>query len=88
MVVGFERTSYVEREDVGQFQVCVMVTMPPLSQPLDRMFSLSVSTRPGTAGIYFVVVLYEIYRVSGIEYKVKRLWLRVMTDSVHSVCLG
>jgi len=52
VVVGFERTSYLEREDVGQFQVCVVVTMPSNSQPLDRTFSLSVSTRTGTAGTY------------------------------------
>ena len=31
VTVGFERVSYTEREDVGQFQVCVMVTVPPLS---------------------------------------------------------
>ena len=29
--IGFERTTYTEREDVGQFQVCVVVTDPPLS---------------------------------------------------------
>ena len=54
MVVGFERTSYREGEDVGQFQVCVVVTTPSNSQPLDRTFSLSVSTRPGTAGTYLI----------------------------------
>ena len=54
MVVGFERTSYLEREDVGQFQVCVVVTIPSISQPLNRAFSLSVSTRTGTAGTYLI----------------------------------
>ena len=49
VTVGFERTSYVESEDVGQFQVCVEVTSPPLSEPLDRMFPLSVNTRESEA---------------------------------------
>ena len=49
VTVGFERTSYVESEDVGQFQVCVMVTNPPLSQPLDRTFPVSVNTRESEA---------------------------------------
>jgi len=49
--VGFERTSYLEREDVGQFQVCVNVTAPTLSQPLPgASFSVAVSTDAGSAG--------------------------------------
>ena len=51
VIVGFERVSYSEDEDVGQFDVCVEVIRPLNSQPLDRMFSLSVNTRPGTAGM-------------------------------------
>ncbi|MDD9805435.1 MAG: hypothetical protein OXU44_00560, partial [Gammaproteobacteria bacterium] len=47
--VGFERTFFTQSEGVGQFQVCVTVTQPPRSQPLDDMFSLSVSSRAGTA---------------------------------------
>ncbi|MDD9869128.1 MAG: hypothetical protein OXU50_04460, partial [Gammaproteobacteria bacterium] len=50
VAVGFERTSYLEREDVGQFQVCVEVSNPSDSQPLDDEFSLAASTRMGTAG--------------------------------------
>ena len=44
-------SSYNEVEGVGQFNVCVVVTVPPNSVPLERMFFLSVSTRPGTAGM-------------------------------------
>ena len=57
VVVGFDRVSYLENEDVGQFDVCVVVIVPPISEPLDRMFFLSVSTRPGTAGMYPKLVL-------------------------------
>ena len=49
-VVGFEDTSYHEREAVGQLQVCMRVTVPPVTEPLNHTFSLSMSTRPGTAG--------------------------------------
>ena len=52
MEVGFEQPSYNVVEGVGQFNVCVVVTVPPNAVPLERMFSLSVSTRPGTAGMY------------------------------------
>ena len=55
--VGFEPPSYTEDEGVGQFNVCVVVTVPPDSVSLDRMFFLSVSTRPGTAGMYLKLVL-------------------------------
>ena len=57
MEVGFEQPSYTEDEGVGQFNVCVVVTVPPDSVPLDRMFFLSVSTRNGTAGMYLKLVL-------------------------------
>ena len=49
--------SYTQNEGVGQFDVCVVVTVPPDSVPLDRMFNLSVSTRPGTAGMSLKLVL-------------------------------
>jgi len=49
-VVGFEETSYHEREAVGQLQVCMRVTVPPITEPLNQTFSLSMSTWPGTAG--------------------------------------
>ena len=53
MVVGFEQLLYSENEDVGVFSVCVVVTVPRETEPLDRTFSLSVNTRPGTAaGMY------------------------------------
>ena len=63
MEVGFEQPSYNVVEGVGQFNVCVVVTVPPNSVPLDRMFFLSVSTRPGTAGMYVsqpVIFFYNI----------------------------
>ena len=61
MVVGFEMTSYSEREDVGQFNVCVVVIVPPLSETLNRMFNLSVSTSPGTAGkLLFVRIALQL----------------------------
>ena len=44
--------SYTVNEGVGQFNVCVVVTVPPDSVSLDRTFTLRVSTRPGTAGMY------------------------------------
>ena len=58
MIVGFEQQSYSEDEGVGVFSVCVKVTMPLDSVPLDRMFSLSVSTRPGTAGMSLKVAVH------------------------------
>ena len=56
VLVGFEQPSYSVREDVGQFQVCVVVVRPPQSEPLNQTFSLSVSTTTGTAGTYVIVV--------------------------------
>ena len=52
VLVGFEQPSYSVREDVGQFRVCVVVIRPSQSDPLNQTFSLSVSTRTGTAGMY------------------------------------
>ena len=37
VVVGFVQRSYSEDEDVGTFSVCVAVTMPLDTQPLERM---------------------------------------------------
>ena len=54
-------TSYLEQEDVGRFQVCVVVIVPPLSETLNRMFNLSVSTSPGTAGkLLFVRIALQL----------------------------
>ena len=53
-MVQFEQTPYIVDEDVGQFEVCVVVTMPSQSGLLDYTFNLSVSTTPGSAGTYFV----------------------------------
>ena len=50
VVIGFQRTSYSIDEDAGGGSVCVQPTTPLSTQPLDRQFSLRVSTRPGTAG--------------------------------------
>ena len=52
VVVGFEQLRYSENEDVGVFSVCVVVIVPRDTEPLDRTFSLSVNTRPGTVGMY------------------------------------
>ena len=60
MVVGFQETSYTTDEDGGGFSVCVVVFMPLSTQPLDRTFSLRVSTRPGTAGMSLKLVLLTI----------------------------
>ena len=49
--------SYSEDEGVGTFGVCVAVTMPLDTEPLDRMFTLRVSTKPGTAGMSLKLVL-------------------------------
>ena len=49
--------SYTEDENVGGFSVCVEVFMPPDTEPLERMFSLRMDTRPGTAGTSFKLVL-------------------------------
>ena len=56
VLVGFETPFYSVCEDVGQFQVCVVVVRPPQSEPLNQTFSLSVSTSIGTAGTYVIVV--------------------------------
>lgn len=52
VVVGFEQSFYSLHEDIGQFQICVVVIRPPESGSLSRTFSLSVSTIAGTAGTY------------------------------------
>ena len=57
--VGFQQQSYNVEENVGVFSVCVVVIMPLDSQPLDRTFSLSVSTRPGTAGMSLKVAVHS-----------------------------
>ena len=53
-MVQFEQPTYTVDEDVGQFEVCVVVTMPSQSGLLDSTFNLSLSTIPGSAGTYFV----------------------------------
>ena len=58
VVIGFEQLSYSVDEGIGQFDVCVVVIRPLDSQPLDRMFSLSVNTRPGTAGMSLKVAVH------------------------------
>ena len=60
MMVGFEELSYSVNESVGQFQVCVVVTMPPQSDVLNRTFSLNVSTSLGTAGTYSFTINMKI----------------------------
>ena len=66
MEVGFEQPSYNVVEGVGQFNVCVVVTVPPNAVPLERTFFLSVSTTPGTAGMYVSqpVIFFTIYSIS------------------------
>ena len=64
VVVGFEELSYSVDESVGQFRVCVVVTMPPQSDVLNRTFSLSVSTSLGTAGIYSFTINMKITHCS------------------------
>ena len=49
--------SYTEDENVGGFSVCVAVTVPNYTEPLECMFSLRMDTRPGTAGMSFKLVL-------------------------------
>ncbi len=51
VVVGFESASYVRREDIGltQFDVCIAVTGPSRSQPLNQSVSLSLFADDGTA---------------------------------------
>ena len=51
MIIGFKDASYSVDEDNADFQVCVVATMPAESEPLNRTFTLSVSTSPGTAGM-------------------------------------
>ena len=60
MVVGFEQTSYTIDEDGREISVCVAVTRPLDTQPLDRMFTLRVSTRPDTAGMSLKLFLLTI----------------------------
>ncbi len=48
-VVGFESVSYVWNENVGQDDVCVRVTGPSLSQPLNQRFFMRAVSVDGTA---------------------------------------
>ena len=56
VLVGFEQPSYSVREDIGQFQVCVVVVRPPESDSQSRTFSLSVSTSTSTAGTHVFLI--------------------------------
>ena len=49
LMAGFERETYALDEDGGQFDVCVAVTSPSDSTPLNSTFSLEVSTHDVTA---------------------------------------
>ena len=75
VVVGFVQRSYSEDENVGTFRVCVAVTMPLESEPLERMFTLRVSTRPGTAGMSLKLVLLTrlLHHISGNYYVQEQL---------------
>ena len=64
VVVGFEESSYSVDEGVGQLQVCVVVTMPPQSDVLNRTFSLNVSTSLGSAGTYSFTINMRITHCS------------------------
>ena len=53
VVVGFEQPTYIVDEDVGQFEVCVVATIPSQPGLLNYTFNLSLSTIRGVAGTYF-----------------------------------
>ena len=61
VVVRFEQPTYIVDEDVGQFEVCVVVTMPSQSGLLDYTFNLSLSTIHGIAGTYFASLTCSHY---------------------------
>ena len=64
VVVGFVQQTYTEDEDVGTFSVCVAVTMPPDTEPLNRMFTLRADSRPGTASMS--LKLFLLTRLSAV----------------------
>ena len=50
ITVGFAQADYSMNEAVGTSMVCVNIINPPTTESFAGMFSLAVSTRPGTAG--------------------------------------
>ena len=49
-VVGLERTLYMTTEDVVLVEVCVIVSSPNISCPIEFPFTVNLSTTNGTAG--------------------------------------
>ena len=48
--VGFEFEEYSVSESAGVVEVCVVVTNPPVDQPLSQTQVLSYSSQAGSAG--------------------------------------
>ena len=54
-VVGVERTEQSVSEDVGVVEVCVVVTSPEISCPIQFPFNISLSTADGSAGSSYML---------------------------------
>ena len=54
-VVSLERSVYRVRESIGKIQVCARVVDPRANCPIRIPFSVSLSTRDNTAGIYIYI---------------------------------
>ena len=48
--VGFTEAVYSVRESDGAVRVCVSVTVPPFSCPVNTEFTVNIGIRSGTAG--------------------------------------
>ena len=49
--MGLEHTFFSVMEDVGSLELCVIVSFPEITCPIEFPFDVSLSTADGTAGI-------------------------------------
>ena len=55
--IGFETEECVVAEDDGELEVCVVIHNPLLDCPVVFPFELMISTTPGTAGVYIIIII-------------------------------
>ncbi|MDD9816217.1 MAG: putative Ig domain-containing protein, partial [Gammaproteobacteria bacterium] len=83
VVIGFEQATYEVREDVGQFDVCVAVRVPPASQsfPADGSVALNVSTISQTGNPTYTADDTDLTPISGQT-------LRLFGNSLRRDCVS
>ena len=57
--VGFKEDVFSVRESYGAVRVCVSVTVPPVSCPVNTEFTVNIGISGGTAGNYNTCIFFS-----------------------------